>query len=270
MLYIQHSKFPHDKYTQLNFGLFCCTVITEDMTLITQFCEIKCWRTSADPEGGTGGPDPPWDLSEVGSCVEVWWVGEGVQRLFLPYYNQFFSGSLRSPILYKHITYIHTSKFNLVFSMERSSPYPNFEKNPASHPLHLWKEIFIFFLSRITRFSPLKPKKKSPDPPPRHIYNMKTTMSSVCLCTEGFAIVQKKSMPYRKINLYVNNCLESRFEAYFCRKGKNRQLSPFLALALLLSLSSFFFFFFFFACQNVRKVGPPWRKFLDPRLEGHG
>ena len=59
---------------------------------------------SADPEGGggTGGPEPPWDLSEVGSCVEAWWVGGvGVQRLFSPNYKQFFSGSLRSPVLYK-------------------------------------------------------------------------------------------------------------------------------------------------------------------------
>ena len=38
----------------------------------------------ADPEV------PPWDLSEVGSCVEFWWVGEGVQRLFLSYFEDFF------------------------------------------------------------------------------------------------------------------------------------------------------------------------------------
>ena len=37
--------------------------------------------------GGGGSPDPtPWDLSEVGSFVDVWWVGAGVQRLFLTYF----------------------------------------------------------------------------------------------------------------------------------------------------------------------------------------
>ena len=41
--------------------------------------------------GGSGGPDtPPRDLSEVGSCVDVCWVREGVQRLFLSYYYNFF------------------------------------------------------------------------------------------------------------------------------------------------------------------------------------
>ena len=34
-------------------------------------------------------------------------------------------------------------------------------------------------------------------------------MSSLCLCREGLAIVQK-TMPYQKKNLYVDNCLESR------------------------------------------------------------
>ena len=44
--------------------------------------------------GGTGvrTPPPPWDLSEVWSCVEAWWVWEGVQQFFLPYYYHFFSG----------------------------------------------------------------------------------------------------------------------------------------------------------------------------------
>ena len=46
----------------------------------------------ADSEGGTGGqdPPPPLRLSEVGSCVDVLWVGEGVHRLFLSYYYNFF------------------------------------------------------------------------------------------------------------------------------------------------------------------------------------
>ena len=31
--------------------------------------------------GGTGGPDPPENLSEVGSCVDVCGIGEGVQKV---------------------------------------------------------------------------------------------------------------------------------------------------------------------------------------------
>ena len=104
--------------------------------------------------GGTGGPDPPpWDLSEVGSCVEAWWVGEGVQRLFLPYYSHFFFGSLRSPVLYKHITFYTYYKLNVQYGtviLSLYPPYPNYDKNPTFNPLLLG--IFILFLSRITRF----------------------------------------------------------------------------------------------------------------------
>ena len=45
--------------------------------------------SSADSEGGPD-PPPPWYLPDVGSCIEASWVGDGVQRLFSPYYYQFF------------------------------------------------------------------------------------------------------------------------------------------------------------------------------------
>ena len=72
----------------------------------------------------------------------------------------FFSGSLRSPILYKHNIYIHTSNFNvqygtailstfvyisLIQNMKRIQfPILSFMKGPF--------EVFTFFVSRITRF----------------------------------------------------------------------------------------------------------------------
>ena len=89
-------------------------------------------------------------------------------------------------------------KFNLVFNIKRSSflcsslfqiikriQFPIF-----TIPCQLlWKGIFIFSLSRITRLTPLKPKifwGRTPTDHPRHIYNMKF----VLLCREeGFAIV---------------------------------------------------------------------------------
>ena len=61
----------------------------------------------------------------------------GVKRLFSLYYYLFFSGSLRSPVLYKRITYIHTFKFNSQYGTVILSlyyPYP-YEKNPTYHPL---------------------------------------------------------------------------------------------------------------------------------------
>ena len=89
-------------------------------------------------------------------------------------------------------------------------------------------------------FTPFKPKNlwgrsSNPPPPlPRHIYNTKTTMSSVCLCREGLVI------PLHGLT-QINNGLERRF--YFCRGGRTATTLRFLS--------------FFFAWQNFRKVGPP-------------
>ena len=67
---------------------------------------------------GSGPPPPPWDLTEVRSCVAAWWVhvGEGVQRLFSTYYYLFFlTRFARQYYTSLRITYIHTSKFNIQY-----------------------------------------------------------------------------------------------------------------------------------------------------------
>ena len=84
--------------------------------------------TSADPEGGGGSEPPrPCDLSEVGSCVEMWWVGEGVQRLFSLYYNQIFLDRFARQYYTNvlHIYILSSSIFSHPFSIL---------------PLSLWKE----------------------------------------------------------------------------------------------------------------------------------
>ena len=127
-------------------GIF---VIQTSLFQSAKSCRINL-RVQARIQRG-GGPGvrtpPPWDLSEAGSCVETLLVGEGVQRLF--YLNIiFFSGSLRSPVLYKHITCNHTSKFNLQYGAVILSlyfPYQIYENYPTSHPLAAFlKDIFIF------------------------------------------------------------------------------------------------------------------------------
>ena len=65
-------------------------------------------------------------------------------------------------------------------------------------------------------------------------------------CREGIAVVQKKPMPPTVINLYVNNCLESRFKSYNL-PGERTTTNP---LFLLFSLLFFFFFFFCFSKFN--------------------
>ena len=186
--------------------------------------------------------------------------------------SSFFSGSLRSPVIYEHITCIHTSKFNVqygtVIFFFLYFPYPNYEKNPISHLLIYWKGIFIFFLSRLHDFTPFMPKifwGRTPEPPPpRHIYNIKITMSSVCMCRDAFNCT-KKTLLQIKLNVhFVNNWLESRFKpsAETERERKNN-LNPLFSFLFFF----FFFFFFFLLVKNFRKVGTPlWQKYLDPRL----
>ena len=69
--------------------------------------------------GGPGVRTPPSDLSEVGSCVETSWVGEGVQWLFLPYCYQFFLARFARQY-HTNILHIYILQSSM-FSMERSS-----------------------------------------------------------------------------------------------------------------------------------------------------
>ena len=151
--------------------------------------------------GGDRGPDPPpLRFIRGGSCVEAWWVGDAVQRLFSLYYYLFFSGSLRSPVLYKRITYIHSFKFNiqhgtviffyitLILMKRIQFSIPCFHERLSSY----------FSCLKLHDFTPFKTKifwERTPWPLTHLQY--KTTMSSLCLCREGLAIVQK-TMPYWK------------------------------------------------------------------------
>ena len=113
-------------------------------------------RGSRGGDRGSGPPPPLWDLSEVGSCVEAWWVGEGSNSCFyLIIINFFWLASLDS-ILYKHIsTCIHTSKSNVqhgTVTLSLYFPYPNHEKIPFSHPLvaFIKRHFHIYLVSKYT------------------------------------------------------------------------------------------------------------------------
>ena len=101
---------------------------------------------SADPEGGYrgSGPPPPWDLSEVGSCVEAWWVGEGVQRLFLPYYFLFFLARFARQYIIQ-IYYMYTY-FHVQCSVWNGHPFSIFPYPNNFPPLAFMKEHFHIFL----------------------------------------------------------------------------------------------------------------------------
>ena len=81
-------------------------------------------------------------------------MGEGVQRLFLPYYYQFFSARFARQYYTNINVLVYTYyKLNVQYGtviLSLYSPYQNYDKNPTFNPLLLG--IFILFLSRITRF----------------------------------------------------------------------------------------------------------------------
>ena len=88
--------FSYDK-TSLNFcasfRFFPCSIHGEiPKNPLSELCE-KRNPIQARIQRGGGSGHPPWDLSEVWSCVEARWVWEGVQQLFLPYYYHFFLAS---------------------------------------------------------------------------------------------------------------------------------------------------------------------------------
>ena len=110
--------------------------------------------------------------------------------------------------------------------------------------LLLSKDIFIFILSRSTRFYTNLAKNflgEDPQTPSStHLQYQNYHVLCVfvkreaCNCTKGHALLE--------INLYGNNCLESRFKPNFCRSERNSTTLHFLPG----TFSSFFFFFFFF------------------------
>ena len=159
---------------------------------------------------GDRGSRPPWDLSEVGSCVEAWWVGEGVQRLFSRYYYQFFLARFARQY-YTNVLHIHTFKFNIQSSflyitlilMKRIQLNIScFHERGSSYFSCLKLHDFTPFKTKIYWGGPPDP------PPPRHGYNIKLPWH-LCACVERDLQLYKRPCPSEK-SLYVDNCLESR------------------------------------------------------------
>ena len=122
--------------------------------LLTQ-CDFKM-VTCADPEGGEGvrnplplPPPPPWDLSEVGSCVDIWWVGEGVHILFYLTFIFFFWLAPLASIHSVNIWKIRiTSKFKGMSLLPSYTLSLAFIKVPFP----------CLFCLKLHDFTPLKPK----------------------------------------------------------------------------------------------------------------
>ena len=146
--------------------------------------------TCVDPEGRTGGPDPPppWDLSEVVSCVEVWGAGEGVQRMFLSYFDNFFwLAPLASIIHTVNIWKIRiTSKFKGLPLLPSYTVIPGFYESAIS----------MFICLKLHDFTPFKPIffwGRTPNPPPYKLTHFTKLRQSPWMC---FACRKHHEMSY--------------------------------------------------------------------------
>ena len=163
--------------------------------------------TSADPEGGTGGPDTPWDFSEVGSCVVAWWVGEGVQRLFLPYYYQFFLACFARQY-YRNILHVYILQSSM-FSMELSTSFSLYISliqimNRIQLPIPCFYERAFsdFSCLELHDFTSFKPNNFSgggpPDPLP-DTWIISKLPCHLCICVErGLQLYKKHALPKKK------------------------------------------------------------------------
>ena len=115
-------------------------------------------------------------------------------------------------ILYKHITCNHTSKFNLQYGTVMTFLYISlikFMKRINFPSLGCFSErtfSFLFPVYNYTIFLHWSQKFSGggpPDPPPWHIYNFKTTISSMCSCKRGACNGTEKNMPYPLQNKFV-------------------------------------------------------------------
>ena len=91
-------------------------------------------EASADPEGGPG-VRTPLRFVRGGVLCTCLMGRRGDLTVVFTLLVSFFSGSLRSPVLYKHITYIHTFKFNIQYETVILCLYIVYEKNPTNNPL---------------------------------------------------------------------------------------------------------------------------------------
>ena len=93
----------------------------------------------------------PLDFSEVGSCVDIWWVGEGSKGCFYLIFIIFFwLAPLASIIHSVNIWKIRiTCKFKMVI------------RSPVMHTIAGFhaSAISMFILSQTHDFTPFKPKK---------------------------------------------------------------------------------------------------------------
>ena len=130
----------------------------------------------------------------MGSCVEVWWVGEGVQRLCLPFYCPFFLArfarqyytnilqiKVRCSVLNGHLF----SNISLVQIMKRIQlPISCFYESAFSYFIHL----------KLHDFTPFKPKISGGEPQSPistiHLQYQKL-LCHMCGCVERLSITKR-------------------------------------------------------------------------------
>ena len=109
---------------------------------------------------------------------------KGGGGLFLPYCYQFFSGSLRSPVLYKHISRIHTSKLNVQYGTVFLSlyfPYTKYEKKIQLSIPCFYERAFSYFYTILHHLSKNFSEGGPPHPSWTHLQYKNYHVISLCV-----------------------------------------------------------------------------------------
>ena len=121
------------------------------------------------------------------------------------------------------------------------------------NPISCFYERAFLYFSRLELhdFTPFKPKysgenPKTPPPFPQYILNIKNHCVICVVVYRGSQLQKDLSLP--KIKLNVNNCLESIFTPYFCRRKRGQEQSKPV------------FSPFFSACQKFSESWTPLTK----------
>ena len=175
-------------------------MLVQNVCLIQTILQFGNFRQARIQRGGPGVRTPPLRFVRGGVLCRSLMGRRGGPTVVFILLLSIFSGSLRSPVLYKRITYIHTFKFNIQSSflyitlilMKRIQLTISYFHERASS---------YFSCQKVHDFTPFKTKiywGGPPDPPPpRHGYNIKLPCH-LCACVERGLQLYKRPCPTEK------------------------------------------------------------------------
>ena len=185
---------------------------------------------SADPEGGgvQNPPPPPWDLSRGGVLCRGLMGRRGGPTVVFTLLLTYFWGPLRSPILYKHITYIYVLQAQCsVWNGHPFSIFPLSKLWQESNLQSLAFRAFSYFSClELHDFIPFKLEifwRRTPAPIP-NTFTLSNLPCHLCICVE-------RDLPC--LTPRKQTCMQIlvwKIDLTILKKGKSHNSPPYFSL----------------------------------------